>query len=96
MKVLAFLYIVGVICGIMGTLIVRLEIASHMKEKKRQGVINKIGWERSVVGVLKTIVQILTPVYHYLVLVGAMNTPREELINEADKVIGRQVGGDKE
>ena len=90
MKVLMFLYILGVICGIVGNLIIRLEIASYIKEKKKQGVVGKSDWQVSLAASIKTIVQILTPIYHYFILIGAMNTPREELFKTMEDAIEKQ------
>ena len=84
MKILLILYVIGIICGVLGNLIIRLEVASYIKDKQRQGVVNKTDWRVSIADSIKTIVQILTPVYHYFILLGAMNTPREKLLKNID------------
>lgn len=90
MKILLTLYILGIICGVVGNMIIRLEVASYIKDKRRQGVINKTDWRVSVAGSIKTIVQILTPIYHYFILLGAMITPREQLLKSIDNQIKNQ------
>ena len=90
MKILLIIYIIGMICGILSNLIIRLEVASYIKEKKKQGVINKMDWRVSIAGSIKTIVQILMPIYHYFILLGAMVTPREKLLKSIDNQIEKQ------
>ena len=90
MKILLILYVIGIICGVLGNLIIRLEVASYIKDKRKQGAINKTDWRVSIAGSIKTIVQILTPVYHYFILLGAMNTPREKLLKNIDNQIEKQ------
>ena len=89
-KILLSFYAIGIICGIIGNLIIRLEIANYIKEKKKQGLITKASWQTSLAASIKTIVQILIPIYHYFILVGAMNTPREKLIKAMDDAIKKQ------
>lgn len=67
MKILLILYVIGIICGVLGNLIIRLEVASYIKDKRKQGAINKTDWRVSIAGSIKTIVQILMPVYHYFI-----------------------------
>ena len=90
MKILLILYIIGIICGILGNLIIRLEVASYIKDKKKQGAVNKTDWRVSIAGSIKTIVQILMPIYHYFILLGAMVTPREKLLKNIDNQIEKQ------
>lgn len=90
MKILLTLYILGIICGVVGNMIIRLEVASYIKDKRKQGVINKTDWRVSVAGSIKAIVQILTPIYHYFILLGAMITPREKLLKSIDNQIKNQ------
>lgn len=90
MKILLILYVIGIICGVLGNLIINLEIASYIKDKRKQGAVNKTDWRVSLAGSIKTIVQILTPVYHYFILLGAMNTPREKLLKSVDDAIKKQ------
>ena len=90
MKILLILYIIGIICGILGNLIIRLEVASYIKDKRKQGEINKMDWKVSIAGSIKTIVQILMPIYHYFILLGAMVTPREKLLKSIDNQIEKQ------
>ena len=90
MKVLLILYILGVVCGIVGNWIIRLEVTGYIKDKKRQGVVNKTDWRVSLAGSIKTIVQILMPVYHYFILLGAMIAPREKLLKSVDDAIKKQ------
>ena len=90
MKILLTLYILGIICGVVGNLIIRLEVAGYIKDKRKQGVINKTDWRVSVAGSIKTIVQILTPIYHYFILLGAMITSREKLLKSIDNQIKNQ------
>ena len=90
MKILLILYVIGIICGVLGNLIIRLEVASYIKDKRKQGAINKTDWRVSIAGSIKTIVQILTPVYHYFILLGAMNTPREKLLKNIDNQIEKR------
>lgn len=90
MKILLILYIIGIICGILGNLIIRLEVASYIKDKKKQGAVNKMDWRVSIAGSIKTIVQILMPIYHYFILLGAMVTPREKLLKSIDNQIEKQ------
>ena len=90
MKILLILYIIGIICGILGNLIIRLEVASYIKDKKKQGAVNKMDWRVSIAGSIKTIVQILMPIYHYFILLGAMVTPREKLLKNIDNQIEKQ------
>ena len=90
MKILLTLYILGVICGVVGNMIIRLEVASYIKDKRKQGAINKTDWRVSVAGSIKTIVQILMPIYHYFILLGAMITPREKLLKSIDNQIKNQ------
>ena len=47
-------------------------------------------WRVSLAGSIKTIVQILMPVYHYFILLGAMITPREKLLKSVDDAIKKQ------
>lgn len=89
MKILVILYVIGVICGIVGNLILRLEVIGYIREKKRQGVNIKNDFGVSLAASIKTIVQILTPIYHYFILLGAMNTPREKLLKAIDDTIER-------
>lgn len=89
-KILLILYTLGVVCGTIGNLIIRLEVASYIKDKRKQGVINKTDWRVLVAGSIKTIVQILTPIYHYFILLGAMITPREKLLKSIDNQIKNQ------
>lgn len=89
-KILLILYTLGVACGIIGNLIIRLEVASYIKDKKKQGIVSNSGWQISLAASIKTIVQILTPIYHYFILIGAMNTPREKLIKAMDDAIKKQ------
>ena len=90
MKILLILYVIGIICGVLGNLIIRLEVASYIKDKRKQGAINKMDWRVSIAGSIKTIVQILMPVYHYFILLGAMVTPREKLLKNIDNQIEKQ------
>ena len=90
MKILLILYVIGIICGVLGNLIIRLEVASYIKDKRKQGAVNKTDWRVLLAGSIKTIVQILTPVYHYFILLGAMNTPREKLLKNIDNQIEKQ------
>ena len=90
MKILLILYVIGIICGVLGNLIIRLEVASYIKDKRKQGAINKTDWRVSVAGSIKTIVQILMPIYHYFILLGAMVTPREKLLKNIDNQIEKQ------
>ena len=90
MKILLILYVIGIICGVLGNLIIRLEVASYIKDKRKQGAINKTDWRVSIAGSIKTIVQILMPVYHYFILLGAMVTPREKLLKNIDNQIEKQ------
>ena len=90
MKILLILYVIGIICGVLGNLIIRLEIASYIKDKRKQGAINKTDWRVSIAGSIKTIVQILMPVYHYFILFGAMLIPREKLLKNIDNQIEKQ------
>lgn len=89
-KILLILYLIGIICGVLGNLIIRLEVASYIKDKRKQGEINKTDWRVSIAGSIKTIVQILMPVYHYFILLGAMVTPREKLLKNIDSQIEKQ------
>ncbi len=89
-KILLTLYIIGIICGVIGNIIVRLETASYIKEKSDMGKINKTDWRVSLAGSIKTIVQILMPIYHYFILLGAMITPREKLLKSIDEQIKNQ------
>lgn len=90
MKILLILYVMGIICGVLGNLIIRLEVASYIKDKRKQGAINKTDWRVSIAGSIKTIVQILMPIYHYFILLGAMVTPREKLLKNIDNQIEKQ------
>lgn len=90
MKILLILYVIGIICGVLGNLIIRLEVASYIKDKKKQGAVNKMDWRVSIAGSIKTIVQILMPIYHYFILLGAMVTPREKLLKSIDNQIEKQ------
>ena len=90
MKILLILYMLGVICGIVGNWIIRLEVTSYIKEKKKQGAISKVSWQTSLAASIKTIVQILMPIYHYFILFGAMVTPREKLLESVDNFIKKQ------
>ena len=90
MKILLILYVIGIICGVLGNLIIRLEVASYIKDKRKQGAINKMDWRVSIAGSIKTIVQILMPIYHYFILLGAMVTPREKLLKNIDNQIEKQ------
>ncbi len=90
MKILLILYTLGVVCGTIGNLIIRLEVASYIKDMKKQGIISNSGWQISLAASIKTIVQILTPICHYFILIGAMNTPREKLIKAVDDAIKKQ------
>lgn len=90
MKVLLILYILGVVCGIVGNWIISLEVTGYIKDKKRQGAVNKTDWRVSLAGSIKTIVQILMPIYHYFILLGAMITPREKLLKSVDDAIKKQ------
>lgn len=90
MKILLILYVIGIICGVLGNLIIRLEVASYIKDKRKQGAINKMDWRVSIAGSIKTIVQILMPIYHYFILLGAMVTPREKLLKSIDNQIEKQ------
>ena len=90
MKILLILYVIGIICGVLGNLIIRLEVASYIKDKRKQGAINKTDWRVSIAGSIKTIVQILMPIYHYFILLGAMVTPREKLLKNIDNQIEKQ------
>ena len=90
MKILLILYVIGIICGILANLIIRLEVASYIKDKRKQGVINKTDWRVSIAGSIKTSVQILMPVYQYFILLGAMVTPREKLLKNIDNQIEKQ------
>ena len=90
MKILLTLYILGIICGVVGNMIIRLEVASYIKDKRKQGAINKTDWRVSVAGSIKTIVQILMPIYHYFILLGAMITPRKKLLKSIDNQIKNQ------
>ena len=90
MKILLILYVIGIICGVLGNLIIRLEVASYIKDKRKQGAINKMDWIVSIAGSIKTIVRILMPIYHYFILLGAMNTPREKLLKNIDNQIEKQ------
>ena len=90
MKILLILYVIGIICGVLGNLIIRLEVASYIKDKRKQGAINKTDWRVSIAGSIKTIVQILMPVYHYFILLGAMVTPREKILKNIDNQIEKQ------
>lgn len=89
-KILLILYTLGVVCGTIGNLIIRLEVASYIKDKKKQGIVSNSGWQISLAASIKTIVQILTPIYHYFILIGTMNTPREKLIKAMDDAIKKQ------
>ena len=89
MKILIFLYLLGVVCGIVGNLIIRLEVIGYIRKKKKQGVNIKNDFGQSLAASIKTIVQILTPIYHYFILLGAMNTPREKLLKAIDDTIER-------
>ena len=93
MKILLILYIFGVVCGTIGNLIIRLEISSYIRDKKKQGIISNSGWQISLAASIKTIVQILTPIYHYFILIGAMNTPREKLIKAMDDAMKQNSSG---
>lgn len=90
MKILLILYILGVVCGTIGNLIIRLEISSYIRDKRKQGIVSNSGWQLSLATSIKTIVQILTPIYHYFILICAMNTPREKLIKAIDDAIKKQ------
>ena len=90
MKILLILYVIGIICGVLGNLIIRLEVASYIKDKRKQGAINKMDWRVSIAGSIKTIVQILMPIYHYFILLGAMVTPREKILKNIDNQIEKQ------
>ena len=87
MKILLILYVIGIICGVLGNLIIRLEVASYIKDQRKHGAINKTDWRVSIAGSIKTIVQILMPVYHYFILLGALVTPREKLLKNIDNQI---------
>ena len=89
-RILLILYINGIICGIVGNLIIRLELTNYIKEKTKQGLLTKASWQTSLAALIKTVVQILMPVYHYLILLGAMVTPREKLLEAVDNAIKRK------
>lgn len=95
MKVLMFLYVLGVMCGAVGMLIIKLEISGYIRKKKKQGVNIKTDLGVSIALSIKTIVQILTPIYHYFILLGAMNTPREKLLKTVDNIIEKYNSNDR-
>ena len=87
LKLLLAFYIIGIVCGALGYLIIRLQITSYIHEKQKQGLCERSEWRSLTASELKNIIKILTPIYHYFILIGAMQTSREHLASLIDKQI---------
>ena len=87
LKLLLAFYIIGIICGALGYLIIRLQITGYIHEKQKQGLCKRPDRRNLLASELKNTIKILTPIYHYFILIGAMQTSRERLTSQVDKQI---------